>query len=351
MSASQKHISTQQFTSTEKRELIEYLCRDCPPISDGDALSGPSQDGDMACGEYLGHGQYVDYVSRFVDLLNKEDPNYRIARITVRRLWQNNGLPKCQMADLCRYVLLGLEIDRIPEYEKTYSDYLSDTGKQIDSMLKVHRGLKYLLLQEQDFVEKKFEFSFHNDELNTIIELAESCLDAASEVREIRRTNFSVLTRRHDLFALRAMACHLMLAHPHGARGSAELKEISDILPILHEAIDDRVPDVSRYDRANLKDEATRFKEDHVQKRLQEIEQNILQISPRSLDMSNKSWQYAPRTPRGVPVSTHYSVTLTLANFLRDFRKYPYKEDFADTLEERLRLFVGLTALSRSRHP
>lgn len=351
MSAQRKHVSSMRFTKNQKQKLIEYLCRDCKPVKGGDYHSDLSRDDDEDCGEYLDHGEYAQFMTRFVDLLNKDtERHYRIPRMDVRRLWEENALPKCQMADICRYVIFGLETDRLPEDEKAYSGHLSDTRDQLGSVIKEYRVLRYLLQQEQALAEQKFRFSHHNDELNSIVSLAKGCLKAALEIRKIRRANFSVLTRKHELFAARKLACYLMLNPAHENRGGARLVEISHILPVLHEAIDGRFPDVSRYDVENLRAEAKSLQEESTKKRLRELEKTVETISPAALDIRNESWRNAPKNPKTAPHSIHYSVVLSLSNFLQDYLKSPSKEDFADNLEDRLRLFVQIGTLSKDRH-
>lgn len=344
MNAERALVSSKQFTRNEKQELIEYLCRDCRPIEGGDYPSELPRGDGQDCGEYLEHGLHAYFMTRFVDLLNIEDPHYRIPRMIVRRLWGEDGLPKCQMTALCQYVRLGLETDRIPENEKTYSGYLSDIRDQVNTVFKEFRTLKFLLKQEQDFAARKFSFlghdeelASHDEELASIIDLADNCLIAAQEIRGIRRKSFNVQTRENIVFAVRKLACKHTLIHIHKNRGTADPGDISLMLPILHEAIDGRIPKdnaCSRYDKDNLIKEAKRLEEENSQNTLQSLEQGIEAISPGSLNIDNKSWKDAPRIPKKVLSSDDCSEIISLSEIHQVYLSASDHSKFLDELKD-----------------
>lgn len=335
MSTQPRHVSPQQFTQDEKQLLIDYLCQDCKPVPGGNYPSAPAQTASVDCSEYMDHGLYAYFMARFVGLLNYEDVNYKMARMSMRRLWEDNALPKCQMTALCQYVRLGLETDRIPVDEKTYSSYLSDTRDQVKTAIDEFRKLKFLLLQEQEFAASRFSFQKHNDEVLWIIDLAEDCLKAAQEIRNIRRANFNVRTRTDALFAIRKKACEHALIHVHKGRGIAQPYDLSRILAVLHEAIAGRFPSIkvcSRYDKDNLEKELERLKENYTQKTLQNVEQGIEAIRPGALDLDNESWTDATQTPKSVDYSAGCSEILSLSHIHQDYRKSSDKDVFADKL-------------------
>lgn len=314
MSVKRKSISLQRFSETEKNELMAYLCRDCKPEKSADRLSDPPVDDNQDCGEPLEEVQYVSFMTRLIELLNRDDAgSYRIARFDMRRLWENESLPKCQMSTMCHYVQLSIELDRFPKKEKTYSSFLSDTRAQLDEVIKEYERMIGLLQQEETFAEKEFHLSRYNDELIAIVGLARGCLKAAMEIRNARRADFSVLRRKHDLFALRKLACHIMKNPFHKTQKVAKIMEISHIIPILHEAISGKTPTASQYHVEHLRAEAKSIHEESTKNRLRDIESKIEMMSPGSLDIHNESWRDTPKAPKELILSTESALLCTLS--------------------------------------
>lgn len=331
-----RDVSPKQFTIVEKQLLIDHLCRDCKPVPGGNYPANLAQTPSVDCSEYMDHGLYAMFIKHFVDLLNRTDAAHQKARMSVRRLWEDNGLPKCQMTALCQFVMLGLEADRVPEKDKMYSGYLSDIKKQVETLCEKFGSLRFSLLEEQEFAVSRFSFQQQNKELLWVLDMVEDCLKAAREIRLIRRSNFDIRVKRAYLFVMRKRAFGHAFIPVHKDRGAAEPYDLSRMLPVLHEAIDGRFPDdeiSGRYDEENLAKELKRLQGKHAQKKLQRIEQWIEEVLPGALDLNNKDWRNITRAPRKIECSAGCSEILSLSKIHCDYKYSTHKDVFAEKLE------------------
>lgn len=236
--------------------------------------------------ESLRSPEYGVWVDNIIDLINERSPDRTRPRIVLRKLWEKEMLPSCQMLYLCTYISAGRLIQQLESDTKEYFSYRQSSVDRVQEAKNSVRHLKDSLLQEQTHAAKLFHFPELNHDLLSITQLINDCLNAVEEMKRVHVKNDSLGRGDRNIPVMSKFYAHLSLNCVHPGNTSTPISEIAVLLPVLYEAIIGEKPKRD-YLADSLTKEAKRYLDVKCMRKQGEMLEYVEEILPGFSDSTS----------------------------------------------------------------